>query len=350
MGGQEGSRGYLYQGIATVLEALTSNYWDKIYIEFPTSNDKVDIALSQDDRIVRAIQVKSTENTFAPAGVKQWLRDIYKYYKADAYEIVLIGQCTADTLHFINAIPKYYNRNTIKLDKTATRVLSDFDTSILDSSSVKIRPLPYDLDSLHAILITALLKYLSDDNALLSFVKIDLLAKALISEQLLHSTDGSYTDRASFEHELHTRIYSIAETFRPKRIPVCIKSFTRNANHPDAAPEKTLDLCSVFEGRKIRPGFNWHENVVDPLISFLTTTTNHTERFKLYLEAHASLAFVAGRLFDSKSGIDIVPVQKTSTNGSELWELSGNTQDNFSDWTVQIEQISNDVSNTVLPC
>ena len=348
MGGQEGSRGYLYQGIATVLEALTSNNWDRIYIEFPTSNDKVDIALSQDDRIVRAIQVKSTENTFAPASVKQWLRDIYNDYKADAYEIVLIGQCTADTLHFINAIPKYYNRNTIKLDKTATRVLSDFDTSILDSSSVKIRPLPYDLNSLHSILITSLLRYLSDDNTLLSFVKIDLLAKALISEQLLHSTDGSYTDRASFERELHTRIFSIAETFRPQRIPVCIKSFTRDADHTDATLEKTLDLGPVFDGRKIRPGLTWHENVVDPLISFLTSTTNHTERFKLYLEAHASLAFVAGRLFDSKSGIDIVPVQKTSTNGSELWELSGNTQDNFSDWTIRSEQISDDVSNTVL--
>ena len=82
MGGQEGSRGYLYQGIATVLEALTENNWDKIFIEFPTTNDKVDIALSKDDKVITAIQVKSTENTFAPASVKQWLKDIYhkKYH------------------------------------------------------------------------------------------------------------------------------------------------------------------------------------------------------------------------------------------------------------------------------
>lgn len=348
MGGQEGSRGYLYQGIATVLEALTSNNWDKIYIEFATSNDKVDIALSQDNKIVHAIQVKSTENSFAPGAVKQWIKDIHNDFKTDSYELILIGQCSTNTQNFINAIPKYYNRNSIQLDKIAIDSLSDFDVSILDASSVKIRVLPYDLDALQKILVVSLYKYLSDENPALSFVKTDLLAKALVTEQLLNSTNGSYTDRTSFEYDLRIRIQSIAENFRPKRIPVCIKSFTRNANHPDAAPEKTLDLCSIFEGRKIRPGFNWHENVVDPLISFLTTTTNHTERFKLYLEAHASLAFVAGRLFDSKSGIDIVPVQKTSTNGSELWELSGNTQDNFSDWTVQIEQISDDVSNTVL--
>ncbi len=39
---------FLYQGFASVLEALTDKgNWDKIYVEFPTSNDKVDIALEQ---------------------------------------------------------------------------------------------------------------------------------------------------------------------------------------------------------------------------------------------------------------------------------------------------------------
>ena len=348
MGGQEGSRGYLYQGIGTVLEALTVSNWDKIYIEFPTTNDKVDIALSQDGKIVRAIQVKSTENSFAPGSVKQWIKDIHNDFKTDSYELILIGQCSTNTQNFIKAIPKYYNRNTVQLDKSALASLSDFDVSIFDESSVMIRVLPCDQDTLQKILVASLYKYLSDENPALSFVKTDLLAKALVTEQLLNSTNGAYTDRTSFERDLKIRIQAIAETFRPKRIPVCIKSFTRNSDHPDAASEKTLDLCSVFEGRKIRPEFTWSKNIVDSLISFLTTATNHTERFKLYLETHASIAFAAGRLFDSKSGVDIVPVQKTRTNGSEVWELSGNTQDNFSDWMVQIEQINDEVSNTVL--
>ena len=107
MGGQEGSRGYLYQGIAAVLEALTSDNWDKIYIEFPTGNDKVDIALSKNDRIVRAIQVKSTQNTFGLTSLKQWITDLYNDYKADEYEVILIGQCTTDTLKFINTCIDY---------------------------------------------------------------------------------------------------------------------------------------------------------------------------------------------------------------------------------------------------
>ena len=46
MGGRDASRGFLYQGFASVLEALTNkNKWDKIYVEFPTTDDKVDIAL-----------------------------------------------------------------------------------------------------------------------------------------------------------------------------------------------------------------------------------------------------------------------------------------------------------------
>ena len=52
MGGKEGSRGFLYQGFASVLEALTDkNNWDKIYVEFPSSNDKVDIALEQNNPV-----------------------------------------------------------------------------------------------------------------------------------------------------------------------------------------------------------------------------------------------------------------------------------------------------------
>ena len=47
MGGKEGSRGYLYQAIAAVIESLSDKGWDKIYIEFPSENDKVDIALEE---------------------------------------------------------------------------------------------------------------------------------------------------------------------------------------------------------------------------------------------------------------------------------------------------------------
>lgn len=81
MGGKEGSRGYVYQGIVAVLESFSLSFWDKIYVEFPTDDDKVDIALSFGNNIVRAIQVKSTNNTFTPQQIKQWIRDLTNDYE-----------------------------------------------------------------------------------------------------------------------------------------------------------------------------------------------------------------------------------------------------------------------------
>ena len=80
MGGKEGGRGYLYQGIVAVLEALRRNDWDRIYIEFPTEGDKVDIALKSADTITDAIQVKSTVNSFSKGDISKWLKDIITDY------------------------------------------------------------------------------------------------------------------------------------------------------------------------------------------------------------------------------------------------------------------------------
>ena len=91
MGGKEGSRGYVYQGIVAVLESFSLSFWDKIYVEFPTDDDKVDIALSFGNNIVRAIQVKSTNTAFTPQQIKQWIRYFTNDWPCPNYELVLIG-------------------------------------------------------------------------------------------------------------------------------------------------------------------------------------------------------------------------------------------------------------------
>lgn len=70
MGGKEGSRGYLYQAFASVLEAMCQKNWDKIHIEFDSDDDKVDIALEENNRIFKSVQVKSTINTFSKNSLK----------------------------------------------------------------------------------------------------------------------------------------------------------------------------------------------------------------------------------------------------------------------------------------
>lgn len=120
MGGMEGSRGYVYQGIVSVIKALTEPDWDRIQIELPTDGDKVDIALSQGSRVVKAIQVKSTINSFSLLNLKTWTQELIADYPCACYEIVLLGQCEKDANDFIKALDKYYLN---ALDKQAKRIL-----------------------------------------------------------------------------------------------------------------------------------------------------------------------------------------------------------------------------------
>jgi len=76
MGGSEGSRGYIYQAFTAVLEALTSDSWNRIYVEFPTVGDKVDIALAYDEHVLAAHQVKSSINPFEKKSVIAWINEI----------------------------------------------------------------------------------------------------------------------------------------------------------------------------------------------------------------------------------------------------------------------------------
>lgn len=134
MGGKEASRGFLYQGFASVLQALTSECnWDKIYVEFPTSNDKVDIALEKQHQIVTCIQVKSTINTFSKSDITTWLNDLIKDIESPEYELFLIGQCDKPASTFIKSIGKYYAK---ELDKETISSLDGFDTVLLDKKHI----------------------------------------------------------------------------------------------------------------------------------------------------------------------------------------------------------------------
>lgn len=134
MGGIEASRGFLYQGIASVLVALTDKRsWDKIYVEYPTSGDKVDIALEEKGKIVKCIQVKSSKNTFAKADIQKWITNLVNDCESLEYEIFLIGQCDNNTNIFIKSIEKYYHN---ALDREATVSLEGFDTSLLDHKRI----------------------------------------------------------------------------------------------------------------------------------------------------------------------------------------------------------------------
>ena len=156
MGGKEASRGFLYQAFASVLEALCQKNWDKIYIELKSNDDKVDIALEENGRIIKSIQVKSTINTFSKSSIQTWLSDLIRDDVGSAkFELFLIGQCDDNAITFINSIDKFYQG---ELDAKAEKALIGFDINIIKDKEISFSRLPYDVNILHTIVVASLFR------------------------------------------------------------------------------------------------------------------------------------------------------------------------------------------------
>lgn len=72
-----------------VLECLMDNNWDEIKLEPKTVKDKVDFMMFKGNNILKAIQVKSSENQFKCSDVKNWLSQIQGDCKDKTEDIVL---------------------------------------------------------------------------------------------------------------------------------------------------------------------------------------------------------------------------------------------------------------------
>ncbi len=336
MGGKEGGRGYLYQGIVAVLEALERPDWDRIYVEFPTDGDKVDIALRSAGKITDAIQVKSTVNSFEKGELSEWLVDIIADYPCQRYHLILMGNCAASTVAFINAVYKF---QTGKLDATAKKQLDGFETKLLHDVEVNFKVLPFDPDILKRLTREAFWKYAYEAGHSLDPPHAALLVDAMIEEQLFQSTKNGYTNRTTFKQELDDRIKILIKKCKKIRREIGILCFSRGAEQVPKEISILIDLREKFDGRFLKTGLNWNDDIGKPVQDFLRENTDPKQAYQLILDAHSSIAFVAGRVFDTKSGIDICPIQKTNS-GPELWGIDKLDQTEYPD--MHIEHIAGD--------
>ncbi len=120
MGGKDGSRGYLYQALVAVLDAIENDDWAEVYLEYETDNDKVDIAFKDSNGKLEVIQVKSSINNFSKADINKWLIEIIQD-KPDAnkFRLELIGIGESKTTEYINSIKKL---SKDKCDKTSDKI------------------------------------------------------------------------------------------------------------------------------------------------------------------------------------------------------------------------------------
>lgn len=198
MGGQEGLRGYLYQGVVAIIKALNENGWNSIAVEYNSPMDKVDIALLNDEKIVSAIQVKSSINLFEKKDVAQWIKNIIDDVDADVYELYLLGTPQEDANVFINSIGQYYKKiSTHKMQSS----LGDF-VNVLSNHVIKISVLPITQETLMANVRDALNCYISKKGYQVKYEILDSLTKLIIGADMLLATSGSCISKSEYDNRL----------------------------------------------------------------------------------------------------------------------------------------------------
>ncbi|MBR5992256.1 MAG: ATP-binding protein [Lachnospiraceae bacterium] len=76
MSGVNSQRGFIYQSIVAIIECFDKDDWNEVKIEPNTEADKVDIMFYESGKTKRAIQVKSSINSFEQPSVERVLRAV----------------------------------------------------------------------------------------------------------------------------------------------------------------------------------------------------------------------------------------------------------------------------------
>ena len=106
------------------------------------------------------------------------------------------------------------------------------------------------------------------------------------------------------------------------RAQITLKSRLEWATKPLETQSAHLDLTGLFGGRFPRDEAVWSTDLPARLVDFLSENTlgSLIQPIEVFFDCHLSIAFAAGSLLNPKSGLQLVPVQKTLGRGFEAWE------------------------------
>jgi SMODS-associated and fused to various effectors sensor domain len=150
--------------------------------------------------------------------------------------------------------------------------------------------------------------------------RYDELARQLKARKLNAFTRGLLLQLARDEGLL-------VETAAPKQshLPIAIRSFMGpSSDLSGAAPSDTLVLTGDFRQRYLEDGRSWQEDIRPKVQAFLARAVKRSGQLKLILDAHASIAFLAGTALDLKSGVDVELAQKGRI-GTRVWRADDGT-------------------------
>ena len=150
--------------------------------------------------------------------------------------------------------------------------------------------------------------------------RYDELARQLKARQLNAFTRATLMALARDEGLL-AEILAAADP----HLPVAIRSFMGPASDlTGASPENTLQLTDDFRQRYLEHGRTWQADIRPKVEAFLTGVATRSRHIRLILDAHASIALLAGSVLDMKTGIDVQLVQKGRV-GARTWRADDGT-------------------------
>ena len=123
-------------------------------------------------------------------------------------------------------------------------------------------------------------------------------------------------------------------------LPIAIRSFLGPAaDIVGAAPENTLLLTDAFRQRYLQEGHEWQRDVRPKVERFLREAVKKSAKLRLILDAHASIAFLAGAVLDLKSGVETQLVQKGRV-GTRTWRADDGSGAKGSRFETEEEQLT----------
>lgn len=136
--------------------------------------------------------------------------------------------------------------------------------------------------------------------------RYDELARKLKARQLNAFTREAF-ERLCREEGLLVDRHSKPDPF----LKVAIRSFLGPAaDIVGATPENTLLLTDDFRQRYLRDDLDWQRDIRPQVEKFLRDAVVKSAHLRLIVDAHASVAFLAGSVLDLKSGVEVELVQK----------------------------------------
>lgn len=146
--------------------------------------------------------------------------------------------------------------------------------------------------------------------------RYDELARQLKARGI-NSLNKQSLERLCREEGLLSEKPSIEDGF----LNIAVRSFLGPAaDIVGALPENTLLLTEYFKQRYLIDGLEWQTDIRPKVEAFLKASVVKSSQLRIILDAHASIAFLAGAVLDLKSGVQFEIVQKGRL-GSRTWAV-----------------------------